>query len=150
MDAVAEQSIHRKFEMLGAILDDRGRRLWAAVEASQLGRGGVSAVARATGLSQTTLYQGTEELNQSRGTGALRRERVRAPGGGRKRLTVKDPALRGHLERWVEPVTRDDPQSPLRWTCKSTRQLAEALEQQGHPIGRQKVAELLAELGYRL
>jgi DNA-binding phage protein len=69
MDAIAEQSIYRKCEMLGAILDERGRRLWAAVEASQLGRGGVSVVARATGLSRTTIYQGTEELNQSQGTG---------------------------------------------------------------------------------
>lgn len=85
MEAMAEQSIQRKYELLGGILDERGRRLWAAAEASQLGRGGVSTVARATGLSRTTIYQGMDELHQGQAPGALRRERVRAPGGGASR-----------------------------------------------------------------
>jgi hypothetical protein len=150
MEAMAEQSIQRKYELLGGILDERGRRLWAAAEASQLGRGGVSTVARATGLSRTTIYQGMDELHQGQAPGALRRERVRAPGGGRKPLTVKDPVLLQHLERLVDPVTRGDPESPLRWTCKSTRPLAKALASQGHPIGRQKVSQRLAQWGYSL
>jgi hypothetical protein len=149
MEAMAEQSIRRKYELLGGILDEGGRRLWAAVEAMQLGRGGVSTVARATGLSRTTIYQGMDELHQGQAPGAPRRERGRAP-GGRKPLTVKDPALLQRLERLVDPMTRGDPESPLRWTCKSTRQLAEVLASQGHPVGRQKVSELLAPLGYSL
>jgi hypothetical protein len=91
MEATVEQSIRRKYELLGGILDERGRRLWAAVEASQIGRGGVSTVARATRLSRTTIYQGMDELHQGQKLGSLRRERVRAPGGSRKPLTVKDP-----------------------------------------------------------
>lgn len=150
MDAKAEHSIQLKYELLSDILDERGRRLWAAVEVRQLARGGVAMVARATGLSRTTIYQGLEELAQRQGPGSLRRERTRVPGGGRKRLVVKDPPVAESLERLVDPVTRGDPESPLRWTLKSTRQLAEVLTRQGHPIGRQKVSELLSELGYSL
>lgn len=150
MDAKAEQAIQQKYGVLREILDERGRRLWAAVEAGQLGRGGVATVARATGLSRTTIYQGLEELAQRSGPGFFRQERTRAPGGGRKRLAVKDPQVLERLERLVDPVTRGDPMSPLRWTLKSTRQLADVLTRQGHPIGRQKVSELLGELGYSL
>jgi len=150
MDAKVEQSIQRKYVVLSEILDERGRRLWAAVEAGQLGRGGVATVARATGLSRTTIYQGVEELAQRSGPGFLRQERTRAPGAGRKRLAAKDPQVLDSLERLVDPVTRGDPTSPLRWTLKSTRQLADVLTRQGHPIGRQKVSELLGELGYSL
>jgi hypothetical protein len=150
MDAKAEHSIQLKYELLSDILDERGRRLWAAVEARQLARGGVAMVARARGLSRTTIYQGLEELAQRQGLGSLRRERTRVPGGGRKRLVVKDPPVAESLERLVDPVTRGDPESPLRWTLKSTRQLAAVLTRQGHPIGRQKVSELLNALGYSL
>jgi hypothetical protein len=150
MDANAEYSIHLKYELLSDILDERGRRLWAAVEARPLARGGVAMVSRATGLSRTTIYQGLEELAQRQGPGSLRRERTRVLGGGRKRLVVKDPPVAESLERLVDPVTRGDPESPLRWTLKSTRQLADVLTRQGHPIGRQKVSELLSELGYSL
>ena len=150
MDVVAEESIQHKYQLLGEIFNERERRLWAAVEASQLGRGGISMVARATGLSRTTIYQGLEELGQGQAKGGLGRERVRAAGGGRKRLTEKDPQILAYLEQLVDPTTRGDPESPLRWTCKSTRQLAEALKRQGHPVGRQKVCELLGALGYSL
>ena len=150
MDEAPREAIQRKYRLLGQILDERGRRLWAAVEAGQLGRGGVSAVAVATGLSRTTIYQGMEELGKDQAGDGLRRQRVRASGGGRKRLTEKDPQILASLEKLVEPTTRGDPESPLRWICKSTRQLAEVLKQQGHSVGRQKVCELLGELGYSL
>ena len=150
MDAVVEKTIQQKFELLGDILDERGRRLWAAVEASHLGRGGISAVARATGLSRNTIYQGVEELGHRTTSESLARKRVRAAGGGRKPLAKRDPGVVEQLEKLVDPVTRGDPESPLRWTCKSTRQLADTLRSLGHPIGRQKVSELLGELGYSL
>jgi hypothetical protein len=150
MDAECERSIREKYQLLGEIFDERERRLWAAVEARQLGRGGISTVARATGLSRTTVYEGLSELAESCSGAGLRRDRVRAEGGGRKPLTEKDPQVLASLERLVEPTTRGDPESALRWTCKSTRQLAEALGHAGHPVGRQKVSELLAALGYSL
>jgi len=150
MEASSQQAIQRKYELLGNIFDERSRRYWAAAEASELGRGGVSLVARATGLSRTTIYQGMEELRRGAGLEARVREHVRAAGGGRWRLTQKNPEIGRLLEQWVEPTTRGDPESPLRWTCKSTRQLAEALRRQGHTVGRQKVCELLGQLGYSL
>ena len=150
MEASVQQAVQRKYELLGDILDERGRRFWAAAEASELGRGGVSTVARATGLSRTTIYQGIDELRGGKKLSPPPRERVRAAGGGRRPLTQKDPQILASLERLVDPTTRGDPESPLRWTCKSTRQLADALREQGHPIGRQTVCELLGHLGYSL
>ena len=150
MDAGTRQSIKEKYRLLGEIFNERERRLWAAVEAQQLGRGGISTVAEATGLSRTTIYQGLNELEGGGSGAGLKRDRVRAEGGGRKALTQKDPQLLASLERLVEPTTRGDPESALCWTCKSTRQLAEALGRAGHPVGRQKVSELLAALGYSL
>ena len=150
MDAGTRQSLKEKYRLLGAIFNERERRLWAAVEAQQLGRGGISTVAEATGLSRTTIYQGLNELGEGRSGAGMKQDRVRAEGGGRKALTQKDPQLLASLERLVEPTTRGDPESALRWTCKSTRQLAEALGRAGHPVGRQKVSELLAALGYSL
>lgn len=144
MDANAEHSIQLKYELLSDILDERGRRLWAALEARQFARGGVAMVSRATGLSRTTIYQGLEEWAQRQGPGSLRRERTRVPGGGRKPLITKDPQVSELLERLVDPVTRGDPESPLRWTLKSTRQLADVLTRQGHPVGRQKVSDCWA------
>src|SRR5512139_2094893 len=138
MNSATEHMIRQKYQLLGEIFSERERRLWAAVEASQLGRGGISTVARATGLSRTTISQGLEALGQDQTGAGLRRQRVRSQGGGRKRLTEKDPQLLASLEKLVEPTTRGDPESPLRWTCKSTRQLAAVLQEQGHPVGRQK------------
>ncbi len=150
-------SIRAKFEALGPYLDERRRRLWAAAEAMVLGRGGITAVANATGLQRTTIRVGMRELQASptagtetEATAADRVQRVRAPGGGRKPLTSEDPSLVQDLEALVEPVTRGDPMSPLRWTCKSTRQLAAELVRQGHQVSHQTVAHLLHALDYSL
>lgn len=145
-----DQTIRKKFESLNAFLDERTRRLWAAVEAIALGRGGISCVSRATGLSRTTVYEGIRELAASVNDSGELPKRIRLRGGGRKRITENYPTAMSDLERLVDPVTRGDPESPLRWTCKSVRQLASALQDQGHTIGRQKVADLLENLGYSL
>jgi hypothetical protein len=128
-------------------LDERTRRLMAASEALALGRGGASAVARAAGVSRRAIGEGIKELSAAPAGGAVR---IRRPGGGRKRTSATDPTLRGDLERLVEPVTRGDPESPLRWTCKSVRKLAEELQRIGHRVSHQLVAELLRDLGYSL
>ena len=124
MDGV-EESIARKYRALGELFDERGRRLWAAVEAGELGRGGLSLIARATGLSRNTIKRGLDELGGNAGVRAAPQGRIRAEGGGRKSLTEKDPQILQALKRLVEPTTRGDPQSPLCWTCRSTRQLAD-------------------------
>jgi hypothetical protein len=144
-------AIKRKYELLRTELDERGRRLWAATEASELGHGGMVAVARATGLSERTIRRGYQELqNPSSAVGPLLDRRRRRPGGGRNALPTHDPKLLAALEALVEPTTRGDPMSPLRWTCKSTRKLAKALTRQGHPISHTGVAQLLAKLDYSL
>jgi transposase len=143
--------ITKKFKALGPILTEQGRRLWAATEAMVLGRGGVSLVAQATGLSRPTIYAGIQELRgepaviPGRGQGRSRRA-----GGGRKRRVEHDPTLLADLEALVEPTTRGDPQSPLRWTCKSVRRLAEELRAQGHQVSPQVVGNLLHEADYSL
>jgi len=142
--------VREKFAALAPVLDERSRRLWAATEAKAIGYGGQTLVAKATGMSRNTMYIGMRELEHVSKTPAEASQRVRRPGGGRKRLTDHDPTLLADLEALVEPTSRGDPQSPLRWTCKSTRQLAAELQRQGHKVGRQKVADLLAELGYTL
>jgi hypothetical protein len=133
-------------------MTERLRRQWAACEARTLGRGGVTLVAEATGLSRMTIYLGLRELRQraERPQDDLPPNRVRAPGGGRHLLEHNDPVLLQALEALVEPTTRGDPQSPLRWTCLSTRHLAETLSWQGHEVSHQTVALLLDDLGYSL
>lgn len=142
--------LREKFTVLDAVLDERGRRLWAVTEAKALGHGGQTLVAKATGLSRRTIYQGLREIKHLSGGHQTATQRVRSPGGGRKALTDHDPTLLADLEALVEPTSRGDPESPLRWTCKSVRQLAAELQRQGHKVGRQKVAELLAALAYSL
>lgn len=150
-DATIIERLRRKFRSLVPVLDERSRRQWAATEAQELGYGGITAVAQATGLARDTIRLGLRELQ-------YRRQhpdeplgvRLRMPGGGRKPLTVVDPSLTPALEALVEPLTRGDPQSPLRWTCKSTRKLAEELRCQGHPVSDRTVAALLQEAGYSL
>lgn len=150
-DATVLEQIRRKFQSLGPVLDERSRRQWAAAEAQELGYGGLSAVARATGLARDTIRVGVRELEHRRTRpDESPGPRIRRPGGGRKPLTESDPAIVSALEALVEPHTRGDPQSPLRWTCKSTRQLAAELTRQGHPIGYRTVAMLLHEAGYSL
>ena len=143
-------TIRTKFDALRPYLDERRRRLWAATEARVIGRGGVAAVARATGLRANTIRAGMRELEAPGEVPPVSDQRVRAPGGGRKPLIMQDPTLLGELEALVEPVTRGDPMSPLRWTCKSTRQLAAALTERGHAVSHQTVAEMLHALRYSL
>jgi len=142
--------IRRKYRMLRAEMDERMRRQWAAAEARDLGWGGVTAVARATGLSRTTITGGLAELDLPPKRRSVEAMRVRRPGGGRRRLTETDPDLLAALESLIEPVTRGDPGSPLRWTCKSTRNLAEELTRQRHAVGPRTVAKLLHQSGYSL
>jgi hypothetical protein len=144
------KSLQEKYELLRLELDERGRRLWAASEALALGRGGIVTVARATGLAERTIRRGQRELRRPAAAVAVASRRVRRPGGGRKRLVAEDPTIVAALEALVEPTARGDPQSPLRWTCKSTRRLAKELTRQGHRISHTKVAQLLEGLGYSL
>jgi transposase len=139
--------ITQRFAIVRGVLDERSRRLVAAAESVAIGRGGVSAVARATGMSRQVIRQGVRELTE---VGVHPPGRIRRPGGGRKRAVVQDPSLLRDLEGLVEPVTRGDPESPLRWTCKSLRKLAEELRRQGHQISHQLVARMLHDLGYSL
>jgi hypothetical protein len=150
-DAIQVERIRRKFESLDAVLDERSRRQWAAAEAQELGYGGLSCVAKATGLARDTIRAGLGELEyrQAHPEEAVS-PRLRQPGGGRKSLLTSDTELLAVLERLVEPLTRGDPESPLRWTCKSTRTLAEELTRQGHAISDRTVAALLYEAGYSL
>src|SRR3954470_20755223 len=156
-DSAILTTVQTKYELLRPVMDERMRRQWAASEALSLKRGGVTVVARATGLSRSTITQGMRELRERANLG-LEDEagvweippRLRRPGGGRHPLKVNDPTLVRDLEALIEPTTRGDPQSPLRWTCKSTRNLAEALSRQGHRVSYQTVAVLLHDLGYSL
>jgi hypothetical protein len=147
-------AIREKFAALGPLLDERSRRIWAATEAKTLGWGGVSIVASATGMARNTVHAGVKDLTRRRSKAKLdaaeSARRIRRPGGGRKRLTAVDPELREALEALVEPETRGDPMSPLRWTCKSTSQLAAALTEGGHAISERTVASLLHDIGYSL
>jgi hypothetical protein len=142
--------IQRKYQLLLPEMDERRRRQWAAAEARELGWGGVSLVARATGLSRPTITAGMRELDQPLAQRAAQAARVRRTGGGRPALTATDPGLLAALESLLEPVTRGDPESPLRWTCTSTRRLAEELTRQNHPVGPRTVAALLHAAGYSL
>jgi hypothetical protein len=144
------ESLRRKYETLTPLLNERQRRLWAAAEAREIGWGGLTAVALATGLSKTTIGAGLREVSSPPADDRTSTQRVRRAGGGRKPLPSLDRAILTDLEALVDPVTRGDPQSPLRWTCKSTRKLAEQLRRQGHQVGYRTVAVLLGRLGYSL
>lgn len=144
----AAESARKRFELIGWALDERLRRLLAAAEAEVLGRGGVTAVAAATGVSRRAIHVGLKELAGRSGPLPLHSTRIRRPGAGRKKLVELDATLLADLERLVEPLTRGDPETPLRWTCKSLRLLAEELAAQGHHVSRTVVGELLATMGY--
>jgi len=144
------KAIKKKFKMLSGYLQERTVRAWAAAEALGMGRGGISAVAAATGLSRTTVHTAVNELISKPAVRPDMVARQRKPGGGRQRLTRKDPALLEELDRLIDPATRGDPESPLRWTSKSTTKLAAALTEAGHPISQRTVCDLLAEMGYSL
>jgi len=151
MDAVNQ--IRAKFEMLAPVMDERMMRLWAAAEAMAFGRGGYAAVFEATGIRAKRILSGVRDLRELKElppSEPARLQRIRRPGAGRKRLEDQNPELLGALDALIDPVTRGDPQSPLRWTTKSTRKLASELTEEGHRISATKVRELLDALGYSL
>jgi len=144
-----EATLRTKYRALSGSLTERSRRLWAASEAMALGHGGIALVERATGVSRSTITRGIEEI----GAGSnedLPSERARRPGGGRKRTAEKDCSLLQDLDALVEPMTRGDPETPLRWTSKSLRHLAEELQAMGHDVSYALVGRLLKESGYSL
>jgi len=145
---IDEAGISFRYAALAPVLDERGRRRFAAAEARVAGHGGVVAVSRITGLARSSIRRGLIELD------ALSSEvgpgRVRRPGGGRKKLTATDPTLLGDLKDLVEPATRGDPEAPLLWTSRSLRNLADALCAMGHRVGHNVVAGLLRQLNYSL
>lgn len=147
LDAKLIEWIRDKYKNLAAELDERGRRRWAAVEALSLGRGGVIAVANATGISDRTIRTGIQELENN---DPLAPDRQRRSGGGRKSYEVSQPGLLEALDKLINPTTRGDPMSPLRWTCKSTRTLAVELVKQGFQVSPSTVRGLLVKLGYSL
>ena len=142
------RAIKQKFELLQPLLDERVRRLWAGSEARALGVGGITVVCKATKLSRTTVRNGIRELEGDIEEAEL--YRVRRPGSGRPRLEKANPDLLVQLEQLVEPLTRGDPESPLRWTAKSTRKLASEMRALGYKVSPQKVCTLLRQLGYSL
>jgi hypothetical protein len=146
------EAVRKKYELLQPIMNERMRRHWAASEALSLSRGGVTIVSQATGLSRNTIEAGIRELRTQADLPPeeVHPERVRRPGGGRHRLIIDDPTLIEDLEALVEPATRGDPQSALRWTSKSTRKLADDLNCQGHQVSHVRVAALLHDLDYSL
>jgi transposase len=141
------ETIRRKYAGLESVLSERSRRLWAATEARALGHGGIALVERATGVSRSTISRGLRELESGE---TLAPERTRRAGGGRKRSAEKDEGLLSDLNALVEPAALGDPMSPLRWTSKSVRHLAEELQAMGHDVSHRLVANLLHEDGYSL
>lgn len=148
METIIVDTIRKKFNSLSPFLDERTRRLWAGAEANALGRGGKVIVAEATGVSRVTIDRGIRELCSISNTHFI--DRIRVQGGGRKRVQNKIPEIMDDLKILIEGSTGGDPESPLLWTCKSTRQLENALRNKGYVVGRQKISELLDELGYSL
>jgi hypothetical protein len=139
--------LRRKFRAFSGELNERSRRLWAAVEAQAIGRGGIVLVWRATGIGKTTIWRGLKELEAGE---RLAPGRIRSPGGGRKPTVDTDPSLHGHLLSLVNPTTSGNPESSLRWTSRSLRKIAVALGAMGHRVSHETVREVLAEAGYTL
>ena len=144
---IDEAAIGARFLAVASLFDERARRLLAGSEALAIGRGGVAAVARATGLARTTVARGVADV-QAGETVAL--GRIRRAGAGRPPIEKRDPTLRADLEALIEPTSRGDPESPLRWTTRSVRNLAAELRRQGHAVSHQTISELLHDLGYSL
>jgi transposase len=148
-----EEIISKKYNLLKPFLDEQSKRLFAAAEALSIGKGNISIVSRATGISENTIKKGCNELESGK-VGTIETpipdDKIRAPGGGRKKSVEKDPTLLPDLETLIEPTSRDDPESPLRWTSKSLRKLAEELQKMGHKISHARVADMLHMLGYSL
>jgi hypothetical protein len=148
-----ERQVRARYEALAPMMDERMTRLWSAAEARALGRGGREIVVRATGISGKRIAAGNRDLDEDELNPAPetpQEQRIRRPGAGRKSLASKDPTLLWDLESLIDPVTRGDPESPLRWTTKSLSKLAAELGEMGHSIGKTKVGELLHDLNYSL
>lgn len=144
---VDESAIGARYQAVAPLVDERARRLMAGTEALAVGRGGVAAVARATGLARTTVQRGADDVRAGERAG---RGRARRPGAGRPPIERRDPTLRADLEAPIEPTARGDPDSPLRWTTRSVRSLADGLRRGGHAVSHQTVSELLKGMGYSL
>ncbi|MGE5293975.1 MAG: ISAzo13 family transposase [Solirubrobacterales bacterium] len=152
-NAAVISSVRKKYQALAPFLHEKARRCWAACEALALGRGGISAVAVATALSRPTIRRGIAEVqvgDDSSGDTPADHPRIRRPGGGRDPIAATDRTLLRDLKRLIDPATRGDPMSPLLWTCKGTRNLADALTDLGHDLSHQTVSRLLGDLGYSL
>ena len=145
-DIELEATIVEKYAAVEAYLDERGRRIWAATESRAIGYGGDALVSDATGLSRPTIRKGRRELE----SGGAECGRIRRVGAGRPGIKQSQPGIEQALEKLVDPMTRGDPQSPLRWTCKSRAKLAAALSNAGWKVSTTTVGRLLHELGYRL
>jgi hypothetical protein len=145
---ISIETMQEKYKALSGLMDERMRRRWAGAEAASLGHGGIALVARATGLSRTTIQSGMAELRDP--TAECASSRIRREGAGRPRLSQQDAHLLVDLQTLLDPVTRGDPQSPLLWTCKSTRNLAGALVDLGHHISHDTVRRLLEDMDYSL
>jgi hypothetical protein len=141
-----EVLLRRKFSEVWSLLDERSRRIMAASEARSWGFGGISKISRACGLSRKAITKGIHEIADGNSIPG----RIRRPGAGRKAITLSDPKLLVSLESMIEPETRGDPESPLRWICKSTRTLAAQLTRKNHPVSHEKVAQLLRDQNYSL
>jgi len=144
---IDETAIAARYQSLAPLLDERARRLTAGAEALAIGRGGVAAVSRATGLARTTVARGVADVREGE---PLEQGRVRRPGAGRPPIEERDPTLRADLEALIEPTTRGDPESALRWTTRSVRNLADELVRLGHRVSHQTVSEQLHAMGYSL
>jgi len=142
-----EDNIRKRFELLASLFDERAQRLLVGAEAACIGYGGVSLVSRATGISREAVAEGVKDVTEPE---RLPKGRIRREGGGRKRTVLKDPALQTDLESLIDPMTRGDPESPLRWTCKSLRKLSAELNAMGHRTSHRMVAQLLHEMKYSL
>ena len=143
--------IEAKYQALRGRLDESTLRLWAAAEARSLGRGGISTVAKASGISRTTIHAGLAELKKTVAEPTAKSPgRIRGAGAGRKKLIAKDANLLRDLDALVEPSARGDPMSALRWTCKSTYRLAAELKKQGHEVSQRTVCDLLSQMDYSL
>src|SRR5712692_9047579 len=150
---VEVDQIRAKYRRLRRVMDERVTRLWAATEAEALGYGGIATVVQATGISKSRIRAGLRDLaEQTRKPPRLpaRAQRIRRAGAGRPPLVQMDPTLVADLESLVDPVTRGDPESPLRWTCKSKDKLAAELREMGHEVSATKVGRLLHQLDYSL
>jgi hypothetical protein len=140
--------VKQRFHLMAAHLSEKDKRLWAASEASIIGRGGDTIVCEATGISRVTIGKGKKELTGKANGGT--KERIRKTGGGRKRLIDKNPDLVKDLDMLIEPLARGDSESPLRWTCQSTYSLAEALREKAHNVSQKTVYLMLQEMGYSM